>query len=93
MIEATDEEEDDEVIGRAAEVNFCGLADEVDEMREATCKEDFIWLVEEDAEDVDGIDVGSLVEVLSEGDAVTLVEGDEEEKIFRVVEIADEEIS
>lgn len=55
-------------------------------------REDFIWLVEEDAEDVDGIGVGSLV-VLSEGDAVTLVEGDKEEKIFRVVEIADEEIS
>lgn len=49
MIEETDEEEDDEVIGRAAEENFGGLADEVDEMREATCKEDFIWLVEEDA--------------------------------------------
>ena len=93
MIEETDEEEDDEVIGRAAEGNFGGLADEVDEMREATCKEDFIWLVEEDAEAADGIDVGLLIEVLSEGDAVTLVEGDEEEKISRVVEIADEEIS
>ena len=44
MIEETDEEEDDEVIGRAAEGNFGGLAGEVDGMRE-----DFIWLVEEDA--------------------------------------------
>ena len=81
-------EEDDEVIERAVEGNFGGLAEEVDGMRE-----DFIWPVEEDADDVDGIDVGSLLKELSEGDAVTLVEGDEEEKIFRVVEIADEEIS
>lgn len=88
MIEATDEEEDDEVIERAVEGSLGGLADEVDGIREG-----FIWLVEEDPEDVDGIGVGSLVVVLSEGDAVTLVEGDKEEKIFRVVEIADEEIS
>ena len=44
VIETTDEEEDDEVIGMAAEGNFGGLAGEVDGMRE-----DFIWLVEEDA--------------------------------------------
>lgn len=88
MRETTDEEDDDEVMERVVEGNFGRLAEEVDEMLE-----DFIWLVEEDAEDVDGIDVGSLIEVLSEGDAVTLVEGDEEEKISRVVEIADEEIS
>ena len=44
MIEATDEEEDNEVIERAVEGNFGGLADEVDGTRE-----DFIWLVEEDA--------------------------------------------
>ena len=88
MRETTDEEDDDEVMERVVEGNFGRLAEEVDEMLE-----DFIWLVEEDAEDVDGIDVGSLIGVLSEGDAVTLVEGDEEEKISRVVEIADEEIS
>ena len=46
MIEATDGGEDDEIIERAVEGNFGGLADEVDEMREAICKEDFIWLVE-----------------------------------------------
>ena len=38
-------------------------------------------------------EVGWLVKILGEGDAATLVEVDEEEKIFRVVEIADEEIS
>ena len=88
MRETTDEEDDDEVMERVVEGNFGRLAEEVDGMRE-----DFIWLVEEDAEAADGIDVGLLIEVLSEGDAVTLVEGDEEEKISRVVEIADEEIS
>ena len=61
VIEATDKEEDDEVIGRVVEGNFGELTEEVDGMRE-----DFIWLVEEDAEDPNGVDVGWLVKWVDE---------------------------